>query len=95
MILEWIQSDAMARMRMTGVVPTSLIVSCITWDLLLVYYRVKVNIIPAAFWTNLTIMMNNHWREETSKIALIVQKKCTLLHQFDNYRSLFPSLLAM
>jgi hypothetical protein len=48
MILEWIQTDAMARMRMTGVVPTSLIVSCITWDLLLVYYRVKVNIIPPA-----------------------------------------------
>ena len=91
MILEWIQSDAMARMRMTGVVPTSLIVSCITWDLLLVYYRVKVNIIPAAFWTNLT-MMNNHWREETSKIALIVQKNVlyytnliTTGHYFHHY----------
>ena len=36
-ILGWIRRDGMARMRMLGVVPTPLIVSCISWDLLVNY----------------------------------------------------------
>ena len=38
MILGWNWRDGMARMRVTGVVPTPLIVSCISWDLLVNYY---------------------------------------------------------
>ena len=34
MILGWIQRDGMARMRVTGVVPTQLSGACISWDLL-------------------------------------------------------------
>jgi len=59
MMLGWVQSDGVGRMRMIGVVPTSLSVRCISWDLL-VYYRVKVKYYPSCFWNNVT--MKNHWR---------------------------------
>ena len=37
-MLGWVRCDGMARMLMTGVVPTLLIVSCISLNLLVNYY---------------------------------------------------------
>ena len=38
MMLGWIRRDGMARMRVTGVVPTPLSGACISWNLLVNYY---------------------------------------------------------
>ena len=38
MILVWIWRDGMARMRVTGVIPTPLSGACISWNLLVNYY---------------------------------------------------------
>jgi len=37
-ILGWIRRDGMARMRVTGVVPTPPSGACISWNLLVNYY---------------------------------------------------------
>ena len=38
MIVGWIRRDGMARMRVTGVVPTPPSGACISWNLLVNYY---------------------------------------------------------
>jgi len=61
-IIGWIRirRDGMARMLMIGVVPTPLIVGCISWDLL-VYLSVKMIYYLSCFLKYST--MKNHWRD--------------------------------